>query len=159
MSNNIYKFDDYFFDPRRKVMLKNNQLVPLESKVTSTLMCLIENKGKVVSEEELINAVWNKTIIEDSCLRRNISVLRSTLDRSQPNRYIETVLTKAIDFAATLHLLDARNRCHNCTQRNVAGDRTATGCNVAPVQTGVFHPIAEESAMSINSMRTMVFAW
>ena len=104
MSNNIYKFDDYFFDPRRKVMLKNNQLVPLESKVTSTLMCLIENKGKVVSEEELINAVWNKTIVEDSCLRRNISVLRSTLDRSQPNRYIETVPHEGYRFCGNVAL-------------------------------------------------------
>jgi DNA-binding winged helix-turn-helix (wHTH) protein len=46
---------------------------------------LIDQAGEVVSKDEIIAAVWPRTVVEDSNLTVQISALRRVLDRGRSN--------------------------------------------------------------------------
>ena len=48
-------------------------------KAVETLLALIERRGKIVSKDELLEAVWPDTVVEESNLFLYLSVLRKTL--------------------------------------------------------------------------------
>jgi DNA-binding winged-HTH domains len=60
-------------------------MVPKEVK---TLLALIERRGKIVNKEELLEAVWPDTVVEESNLFLYLSHLRKTLGDGGP--YVET---------------------------------------------------------------------
>lgn len=64
----------------------------LEPKVMDVLVVLARHAGRVVSKDEILDAVWPDTAIADGALFRYVSLLRQALgdDRRQP-RYIETI--------------------------------------------------------------------
>jgi DNA-binding winged helix-turn-helix (wHTH) protein len=39
-----------------------------------TLLVLIENRGRVLTKDELLSQVWGDTIVEEGGLTRNISI-------------------------------------------------------------------------------------
>jgi DNA-binding winged helix-turn-helix (wHTH) protein len=76
----FYEFGPFCVDVSSRVLLRDGKPLPLEPKVFDTLLVLVENHTKVVSKEELMNAVWGpETFIEEGSLARNISLLRKTI--------------------------------------------------------------------------------
>ena len=62
---------------------------------------LIENSGRVVKKDELIEKLWPDTIVEEGNLTQNIYVLRKALDsEEQSESYIETIPRRGYRFAA-----------------------------------------------------------
>ncbi len=63
-----------------------------EPKVLDVLQALLDQRGKVVSREALIDQVWGVAYGGDERLSRAISLLRKALgDRRSKNRHIETI--------------------------------------------------------------------
>jgi Tol biopolymer transport system component/DNA-binding winged helix-turn-helix (wHTH) protein len=78
--SDICEFGPFRIDVLSRVLLRDGRAIPLERKVFDTLLVLVENHTKVVSKEELMNAVWGSdTFVEEGSLARNISLLRKTL--------------------------------------------------------------------------------
>jgi eukaryotic-like serine/threonine-protein kinase len=77
----IFEFDAFRLDPAERLLLCDSKPVPLEPKVFETLLVLIRNSGRLVTKEELMQAVWPDTFVEESNLARNISLLRKALNR------------------------------------------------------------------------------
>ena len=53
--------------PRSKrvvISLNGGEPVPLTPKVLETLLVRIENRGRVLTKDELLNLVWGDTIVE-----------------------------------------------------------------------------------------------
>lgn len=75
-----YEFGPFCIDLLSRALLRGSKHLPLEPKVFDTLLVLVENHAKVVSKEQLMNAVWGTdTFVEEGSLARNISLLRKTL--------------------------------------------------------------------------------
>ncbi|MGH9745926.1 MAG: winged helix-turn-helix domain-containing protein [Candidatus Acidiferrales bacterium] len=75
--------------------------VALTPKCFEVLLVLVEHAGEVLVKEELMEAVWQDTAVEEGNLNRHISTLRKTLGES-PNdhHYIVTVPGRGYQFVA-----------------------------------------------------------
>jgi len=61
----------------------------------------VENAGRLVTKQELLDAVWPETTVEENSLNHNVSVLRKALgERATGQQYIETVPRVGYRFAA-----------------------------------------------------------
>ncbi|MBI4468269.1 MAG: tetratricopeptide repeat protein [Acidobacteria bacterium] len=82
-------------------MLRGGEPIPLMSKVFDTLQVLVENSGRVMEKDELLQALWPDTIVEEHNLTQNVSALRKALGET-PNegRYIVTIPGRGYRFIA-----------------------------------------------------------
>ena len=75
----------------------------MESKVMAVLGVLAENANKVMTREELIEAVWNVEFGGDERLTRAISILRKAFgDRRGQHTHIETIPRRGYRLIATI---------------------------------------------------------
>ena len=76
-------------------------------KVLDTLCVLVENAGKLVTKQELLDAVWPEAVVEESNLTNAISVLRRALaNAAAGEQYVQTVPRAGYRFAAAVELAD-----------------------------------------------------
>jgi DNA-binding winged helix-turn-helix (wHTH) protein len=54
----LYEFGPFRVDPDQRLLLRENQPVPLQPKAFDTLLVLVENSQKVVLKEDLMKTVW-----------------------------------------------------------------------------------------------------
>src|SRR5256885_16517970 len=97
----LYEFDSFRIDARKRRLLRDGEVLPLTPKAFDTLLALIANHGRVMEKDELMQAIWTDTIVEESALSRNIYLLRKALGESpDQHRYIVTVPGRGYRFVA-----------------------------------------------------------
>src|SRR5580692_10816417 len=102
----LYEFGPFRLDPSHRLLLRDDKPVPLQPKAFETLLVLVRNSEKVVLKDELLNAVWADTFVEESNLTQNIFVLRKALgDVDGGRRYIMTVPGRGYRFAETVRVI------------------------------------------------------
>jgi len=99
---NSFTFSDFRVDVARRLVLdRDGDPVQLTPKVFDLLFYLIQNRGKLLTKDELMAAVWPDTIVEESNLTQNISILRRALgDVRGGNALIVTVPGRGYKFVA-----------------------------------------------------------
>jgi eukaryotic-like serine/threonine-protein kinase len=108
-SRRFYEFGSFSVHVSKRLLRRNGEPVPLEPKVLETLLVLVENRGCVLTKDELLKQVWGDTIVEEGGLTRNISVLRKVLgERRGYHQYIVTVPGRGYQFVA-----DVQERSEN----------------------------------------------
>jgi DNA-binding winged helix-turn-helix (wHTH) protein/pimeloyl-ACP methyl ester carboxylesterase len=106
-----YQFGPFHLDARERRLSRGGEVIPLRLKVFDTLLVLVENAGRLVTKEELLNAVWPETTVEENNLNHNVSVLRKALgERATGQQYIETVPRVGYRFAAPVERIAAPAR-------------------------------------------------
>ena len=86
-----YAFGPFVLDPRRRLLLRDQQPVALTPTVFDLLLHLVENAGRVVTKDELFVAIWPDRVVSDSSLSQAVFVLRRALnDAGGEDRYIAT---------------------------------------------------------------------
>ena len=79
------------------------QEVKLTGKASALLCYLLERAGRVVTKDELFQAVWAETVVSDAALTSCIQELRHALhDDARKPRYIETVHRRGFRFLPTI---------------------------------------------------------
>src|SRR5437868_10910362 len=97
----IYRFEGFELDPTRRLLLKDGRAVQLTPKAFDTLLVLVRNRGRVLEKDELMQAVWPDTIVEETNLAHNISALRKILgQKGGDNRFIITAQGRGYSFVA-----------------------------------------------------------
>ena len=98
-----YYFGEFRIETGKRLLLRNGEPVPLTPKVFDTLLHLVLHRDKVVEKDELMQAIWPDTVVEENNLNQNVSTLRRVLGESRgENRYIVTVPGKGYRFIASL---------------------------------------------------------
>ncbi len=101
-----YKFGPFSLDPDARVLHQDGAVVPATSKVLETLIVLVQNRGKVMTKDELLAALWPGTVVEEANLTQNISTLRRILgDNPKDHRYIVTLPSRGYQFVADVELV------------------------------------------------------
>lgn len=78
--------------PARGLIARGGPSTHLEPKMMEVLVQLARNAGKVVSHDELLDAVWPGSFIQSEALFRHVSLLRRALgDNARHPSYIETI--------------------------------------------------------------------
>ena len=74
-----YEFASFRLDLKKRRLMRGDEIISLTPKEYDVLFFLIENHGRVVEKDELLDAVWADTFVEEATLTRNISWLRKKL--------------------------------------------------------------------------------
>lgn len=102
----LYEFGPFRLDTGEKLLMREGRTVPLPPKVFDTLLALVENRGRIIGKEELMQLLWPETFVEESNLTQNISQLRRALgDGNGDGQFIETIPKRGYRFAANVELV------------------------------------------------------
>jgi DNA-binding winged helix-turn-helix (wHTH) protein/TolB-like protein len=102
-----YRFGNFCFDARQRLLFREGDLVALPPKALDTLQALLERHGQVVEKAELMRLVWPDTVVEDVGLARNISLVRKALgDDSDEAPIIETIPKRGYRFVAPVEVVE-----------------------------------------------------
>jgi TolB-like protein/Flp pilus assembly protein TadD len=94
-----YLFEDYAFDTDRRELYRGADVVSLAPQVFDLLDYLIRNRERVVSKDDLINAIWNGRIVSDAAVTTRLNVARSAIgDSGEEQRLIKTLPRKGFRF-------------------------------------------------------------
>ncbi len=97
----LYEFSSFRLDPVERLLLREGQPVELTAKVFDLLVLLIENPGKLLEKNYLLETLWPDSFVEEVNLSVNVSALRKALGELPSNpRYIETVPRRGYRFIA-----------------------------------------------------------
>jgi len=97
----LYEFDLFRLDVVKRQLLRGGEIVPLTSKAFDVLLILVQHRGKTVSKDELMDAVWFDAVVEENNLTQQISALRKVLgERATEHRFIVTVSGRGYSFIA-----------------------------------------------------------
>jgi DNA-binding winged helix-turn-helix (wHTH) protein/tetratricopeptide (TPR) repeat protein len=104
-----YRFGPFQLDIRERRLSRGTEVIPLRLKVFDTLRVLVENAGRLVTKQELLDAIWPETAVEENNLNHNVSVLRKALgEKATGQQYIETVPRVGYRFVATVETAELR---------------------------------------------------
>jgi DNA-binding winged helix-turn-helix (wHTH) protein/Tol biopolymer transport system component len=96
-------FGDFELDPRRRLLMRGGETVPLGGKAFDLLLALIENRDEVVTKEFLLETVWEGQFVEENNLTVHIAAIRKALgERKGEHRYVVTVPGKGYRFVSAL---------------------------------------------------------
>jgi pimeloyl-ACP methyl ester carboxylesterase/DNA-binding winged helix-turn-helix (wHTH) protein len=93
-----YVFGPFLLDVNERRFLRDNEEIRLRGKLFDTLCVLVENSGRLLRKDELLQAVWPDTIVEDNNLDHCISQLRKIFGIEF--KFIETVPRQGYRFLA-----------------------------------------------------------
>jgi DNA-binding winged helix-turn-helix (wHTH) protein/TolB-like protein len=105
--SSLYRFGQFTLDSRKRVLSRADSLISLTPKAFDVLLFLVQNPNRLVSKEELLQAVWGDTFVEEGNLTQYISHLRKALgDNSEDTRLIVTIARKGYQFTADVTIAE-----------------------------------------------------
>jgi Tol biopolymer transport system component/DNA-binding winged helix-turn-helix (wHTH) protein len=98
-----FRLGPWLIQPSVNVVTNHCTTVRVEPKVLSVLVYLAEHSGKVVSKEELMQAVWPDACVTDDTLTRCIYELRKVLqDDVKEPKFIQTIPRRGYRLIAAI---------------------------------------------------------
>jgi TolB-like protein/DNA-binding winged helix-turn-helix (wHTH) protein/Tfp pilus assembly protein PilF len=133
----VFRFDDVEVREREFSLTKAGKVSSIEPKAFRVLIFLLHNPQKLITKDELLNAIWGDTAVTEGSLSRCIWLLRSVLgDDIRSPRYIETVPTMGYRFVAVV-------------EERVESSESA----IAPVESEPLEPAVQGQRMRTFSRR------
>ncbi|MGO9938543.1 MAG: winged helix-turn-helix domain-containing protein [Terracidiphilus sp.] len=106
----VFKFDDVEVREREFSVIKAGKVLNVEPKAFRALAFLLRNPQRLISKEEILNAVWGDAAVTEGSLTRCIWHLRSVLgDDIRSPRYIETVATVGYRFISQVEVSEDKS--------------------------------------------------
>ena len=75
----VFRFGPCALDPARRTLVAHGRELKLQPRVFDVLCYLVRHRDRVVSKDELLEALWPGTIVVDNALQRVVSLARATL--------------------------------------------------------------------------------
>jgi DNA-binding winged helix-turn-helix (wHTH) protein len=157
-----FRFGPYHLDVRERRLSRAGTVIPLRIKVFDTLRLLVENGGRLVTRQELLDAVWPGVVVEENNLSHSISVLRKTLGELPNGRpYIETVprigyrFTPPVEPAFDFHEPVPKTAPAPRPRQEIRYCNTLDGVRLAYAATGGGPPLVKAS----NWLTHLDFEW
>lgn len=95
------RFNEFRLDVGQECLWAGNVRLSLTRKAFAVLNCLVENAGRIVSKDELMEQVWPGIYVGEENLKVHIRELRALLgDRAAQPAYIQTYRDKGYCFIA-----------------------------------------------------------
>ena len=98
-ADDVHAFDGFRLDAAQRLLSRDGQDIPLSPKAVEILLVLVEHRGRIVSKEQLLDAVWKGVVVEESNLYGYLHVLRNTLGNDRDGKpYVETLRRRGFKF-------------------------------------------------------------
>src|SRR5882724_5221197 len=106
-SHHCFEFGPFVLDVAQCLLLKNGDQILLTPKTFDTLRILVENGGRVVHKDEMMNLLWPDSFVEEANLAQYIALLRKSLgEADSATKYIETIPKRGYRFIAEVRKCD-----------------------------------------------------
>ena len=94
-------FHSFRLDSVNQCLWRGDQRVAMTPKAFDVLRYLVEHPGRLVTHEELLEALWPKTYVNQEVVKKYILAIRKALeDRGRHPVFIETVPRRGYQFVA-----------------------------------------------------------
>jgi TolB-like protein/DNA-binding winged helix-turn-helix (wHTH) protein/Tfp pilus assembly protein PilF len=94
-------FRTFRLDTANHLLWRNGDRVPLAPKAFDVLAYLVEHAGQLVTQDEILEALWSETYVNPEVLRKYILEIRRALgDRPDNPEFVETVPKRGYRFIA-----------------------------------------------------------
>jgi DNA-binding winged helix-turn-helix (wHTH) protein/Tol biopolymer transport system component len=105
-SQHSYEFTPFRLIGEDRALFLHGHPVAIPPKELDTLLLLVENAGRIVGKQELLDKIWPDTFVEEGNLARHISYLRKRLsDASGKDDFIETIPKRGYRFRAPVKVV------------------------------------------------------
>jgi DNA-binding winged helix-turn-helix (wHTH) protein len=122
-----YRFGQFVLDPGRRTLSRADSPISLTPKAFDVLLFLTQNPNRLVTKEELLQAVWRDTFVEEGNLAQYIWHLRKALgDNSEDTRLIVTIARKGYQFAGDVVFSDEAGPVNQAAAQVNATERLRT---------------------------------
>src|ERR1700752_583557 len=123
----LYRFGQFVLDSRKRALSRAESPVSLPPKPFDVLLSLVQNPNRLVAKEELLQAVWGDTFVEEGNLAQYISHLRKALgDNSEDARLIVTIARRGSKFAGDVVVSDDSEPAREARVQIPSTDRVRT---------------------------------
>src|SRR5215471_9530606 len=96
-------FKAFRLDRENHILWRNEDRVPMSPKEFDILAYLVEHAGRVVTQDQILDALWSDTYVNPEVLRKYILEIRKALgDRPENPEFIETVPKRGYRFVASV---------------------------------------------------------
>ncbi len=103
MTAGVYRFLDFELDPATRELRREGRAVGLEPKAFDLLLCLIENRQRALSKDELLELLWPRMVVAETSLTRCVMKARKAVgDDSDRQGVIKTIQRRGYRFVAQL---------------------------------------------------------
>jgi TolB-like protein/DNA-binding winged helix-turn-helix (wHTH) protein/Flp pilus assembly protein TadD len=94
-------FKTFRLDRANHLLWRDGDRVPVAPKAFDVLAYLVQHAGRVVTQDEILQALWPETYVNPEVLRKYILEIRKTLgDRPDKPEFIETLPKRGYRFVA-----------------------------------------------------------
>ena len=98
-----YLFEDFALDVDKRELFRGADAVSISPQALDLLVCLIRNRERVISKDDLISAIWGGRIITDAALATRLNSARVAIgDTGEEQRLIKTLQRKGFRFVGTV---------------------------------------------------------
>jgi DNA-binding winged helix-turn-helix (wHTH) protein len=103
----VFTFEDVEVREREFSVVKDGEVLGVEPKAFHVLLFMLRNPRKVISKDELLEAVWSDASVSENSLTRTVAQLRRILgDDIREPRYIATVPTVGYRFLCDVQVTE-----------------------------------------------------
>ncbi len=152
-----FEFGEFFLDPKEMVLLQNGKPVSIPLKALQLLLILIENHGHLVEKDQLMNAVWAGSFVEEGNLAFTIRKLRAIFDDdAREPRFIENVPRRGYRFIAEVTQRISQN---GTTARSYPTDTNDAPRDLQKSRGQKLLPISIISVVALLLVAVVIGAW
>jgi len=96
-------FGSFHLDTLNHSLLQGSERIPLTPKAFDVLRYLVERAGRLVAQDELMEAIWPETYVNPEVLRKYILEIRKALgDNPEKPVFVATITKRGYRFVATV---------------------------------------------------------
>ncbi|HKX84606.1 MAG TPA: winged helix-turn-helix domain-containing protein, partial [Pyrinomonadaceae bacterium] len=104
----LYRFGEFTLNAEDHILTRGGENVPVTPKMFDLLLVFVQNPGRVLGKEFLLNSVWPDSFVEEGNITFNIRQLRKALDdNAQSPIFIETIPRRGYRFVAPVEALSS----------------------------------------------------
>ncbi len=119
----LYEFGEFRLDIKEKILMRGGEPVELTPKAFELLSVFVENHGRLLEKNELMDKIWADSFVEESNLTFNIRQLRKTLgDDARAPKFIKTVRQHGYRFIADVKRISKEENLKDETVAATAED-------------------------------------
>ncbi len=99
----VIAFEDFELDEHTRQLRQGGLPVDVQPKVFDLLVFFAKNRDRLITRQELLNAVWDGVIVGDAAISRAVREVRRALaDDGEAQRIVKTVHARGFRFVADL---------------------------------------------------------
>jgi len=96
-------FHPFRLDAGNQSLFRGEQRIPLTPKAFDVLRYMVDSAGRLVTQDELLEALWPETYVNPEVLRKYILEIRKALrDKPDKPEFIETITKRGYRFVANV---------------------------------------------------------